>query len=63
MDHEWKAHIDFLKSRCEVIYVPRAEGVSTTALQYALIVTREESLDDFRSAAGLLSSVLSELSQ
>ncbi|WP_342388751.1 glycerol-3-phosphate cytidylyltransferase [Salinicoccus bachuensis] len=30
MGHDWEGEFDFLKDYCEVIYLPRTEGVSTT---------------------------------
>lgn len=30
MGHDWEGEFDFLKKYCEVIYLPRTEGVSTT---------------------------------
>ncbi|MBY8908348.1 MULTISPECIES: glycerol-3-phosphate cytidylyltransferase [Salinicoccus] len=30
MGHDWEGEFDFLKEYCEVIYLPRTEGVSTT---------------------------------
>jgi len=36
MGDDWKGEFDFLKSHCEVIYLPRTENVSTTALKTRL---------------------------
>jgi glycerol-3-phosphate cytidylyltransferase len=30
---DWKGEFDFLKDYCEVIYLPRTEGISTTSLK------------------------------
>lgn len=33
MGHDWKGKFDFLKDYCEVIYLPRTEGISTTKIK------------------------------
>ncbi len=32
MGEDWKGKFDFLKEYCEVIYLPRTEGISTTRI-------------------------------
>lgn len=36
MGSDWEGKFDFLKSHCEVLYLPRTEDVSTTELKIAL---------------------------
>lgn len=33
MGDDWKGQFDFLKDYCEVVYLPRTEGVSTTKIK------------------------------
>ncbi|MDZ5471926.1 glycerol-3-phosphate cytidylyltransferase [Bacillus sp. 31A1R] len=33
MGSDWEGHFDFLKDYCEVIYLPRTEGISTTVIK------------------------------
>ena len=33
MGHDWEGKFDFLKDYCEVIYLPRTEGISTTKIK------------------------------
>ena len=33
MGDDWKGNFDFLKEYCEVVYLPRTEGISTTQLK------------------------------
>lgn len=33
MGHDWEGEFDFLKDVCEVIYLPRTEGISTTQIK------------------------------
>lgn len=33
MGDDWKGKFDFLKDYCEVVYLPRTEGVSTTKIK------------------------------
>lgn len=30
---DWKGQFDFLKDYCEVVYLPRTEGISTTKIK------------------------------
>ena len=36
MDHDWEGEFDFLKDLCEVIYLNRTEGISTTQIKKEL---------------------------
>ncbi|MBO4997364.1 MAG: glycerol-3-phosphate cytidylyltransferase [Lachnospira sp.] len=33
MGHDWTGKFDFLKDYCEVVYLPRTEGISTTKIK------------------------------
>ncbi|WP_164667631.1 glycerol-3-phosphate cytidylyltransferase [Virgibacillus doumboii] len=33
MGDDWKGHFDYLKEHCEVIYLPRTIGISTTKIK------------------------------
>ncbi|MCM3585201.1 glycerol-3-phosphate cytidylyltransferase [Mesobacillus maritimus] len=37
MGDDWKGKFDFLKDYCEVIYLPRTEGISTTQIKKELL--------------------------
>lgn len=36
MGHDWEGEFDFLKDKCEVIYLRRTEGISTTKVKKEL---------------------------
>ncbi|MGK9045090.1 glycerol-3-phosphate cytidylyltransferase [Mammaliicoccus vitulinus] len=36
MGHDWEGEFDFLKEHCEVIYLKRTEGISTTQIKKEL---------------------------
>ena len=36
MGHDWEGEFDFLKDKCEVIYLNRTEGISTTKIKQEL---------------------------
>lgn len=38
MGDDWKGQFDFLKEYCEVVYLPRTEGISTTKIKSDLKV-------------------------
>lgn len=33
MGHDWSGRFDFLEEHCQVVYLPRTEGISTTSLK------------------------------
>lgn len=33
MGNDWEGKFDFLKSQCEVVYLPRTEGISSTQIK------------------------------
>ena len=36
MGDDWEGKFDFLKEHCEVVYLPRTEGISSTQLKQTL---------------------------
>ena len=38
MGNDWEGKFDFLKEYCEVVYLPRTEGISTTKIKSDLNV-------------------------
>ncbi|KTT79402.1 glycerol-3-phosphate cytidylyltransferase [Mammaliicoccus sciuri] len=36
MGHDWEGEFDFLKEYCEVVYIKRTEGISTTKIKKEL---------------------------
>ncbi|KRN03062.1 cytidylyltransferase [Levilactobacillus senmaizukei DSM 21775 = NBRC 103853] len=42
MGDDWKGKFDFLKDYCEVVYLPRTEGISTTKIKHDLGLTEED---------------------
>lgn len=39
MGDDWKGQFDFLKDQCEVVYLPRTEGISTSQIKDDLNLT------------------------
>lgn len=42
MGDDWEGKFDFLKEYCEVVYLPRTEGISTTKIKDDLGIGRKE---------------------
>ncbi|MFC7394482.1 glycerol-3-phosphate cytidylyltransferase [Scopulibacillus cellulosilyticus] len=40
MGDDWEGHFDFLKEYCEVVYLPRTAGISTTKIKKDLLQPR-----------------------
>ena len=52
MGNDWEGKFDFLKDYCEVVYLPRTEGVSTTEIK-AFITSTPKVIQPFsRTATG-----------
>jgi len=45
MGDDWNGKFDHLKSLCEVIYLPRTDGVSTTQIKAQLRVTESSNVE------------------
>ena len=44
MGEDWKGKFDFLKDYCEVIYLPRTKGITSTSLKTVLESLNDESI-------------------
>ncbi|MCR5521547.1 MAG: glycerol-3-phosphate cytidylyltransferase [Lachnospiraceae bacterium] len=42
MGDDWKGKFDFLKDYCEVVYLPRTEGISTSKIKEDLGLTKPD---------------------
>lgn len=42
MGDDWEGQFDFLKDYCEVVYLPRTEGISTTKIKTDLNVGKKD---------------------
>ncbi|AIA76344.1 glycerol-3-phosphate cytidylyltransferase [Vreelandella sp. 21] len=54
---DWKGHFDFLSPHCEVIYLPRTDGVSTTQLKRSLNPFYSVSRDELMNAFDVLDTL------
>lgn len=41
MGNDWEGQFDFLKGYCEVVYLPRTEGISTTKIKQELNLSKK----------------------
>ena len=54
MGHDWEGKFDELKEYCEVVYLPRTEGISTTDLKKALNKISDINVEDINKAFEIL---------
>lgn len=54
MGHDWENKFDELNEFCEVIYLPRTEGISTTQLKTSLNKISEINIEDINKAFDIL---------
>lgn len=61
MGSDWEGRFDDLKAHCEVVYLPRTEGISTTEIKSLLTVFDRGNVQKIKNALDLLSSVARDL--
>lgn len=55
---DWSGQFDHLKAHCEVVYLSRTEGVSSTNLKRLLQVLDKSHIADLKTALDLISSIV-----
>lgn len=58
MGHDWEGRFDELREYCEVVYLPRTEGVSSTEIKQLLSVLDRSHVEDLKQALDLISSIV-----
>jgi glycerol-3-phosphate cytidylyltransferase len=58
---DWQGKFDFLKEHCEVVYLPRTEGISTTQLKKALSAFSSINKEEFMRAFEILEMLKADL--
>lgn len=58
MGDDWRGKFDDLSELCEVVYLPRTQGISSTAIKDMLSALDPEHLDALQSAVTTLTNLL-----
>jgi glycerol-3-phosphate cytidylyltransferase len=61
MGSDWEGEFDYLKEYCEVLYLPRTEGISSTILKNKLKPLDKNNLDDLIHAIEMVNSIVEKL--
>lgn len=61
MGDDWKGKFDDLMRFCEVVYLPRTEGISSTELKSALSAFRGDKIAELQRGLEALQSIVSQL--
>lgn len=61
MGHDWQGKFDELKEFCEVVYLPRTEGISSTQIKGALKTLNKDHIEEFKSALDAISAIVKQL--
>ncbi len=61
MGEDWKGKFDHLKDLCEVIYLPRTGGISSSEIKSLLSVLDSNKIQQLKSALDLLNSIARDL--
>ncbi len=58
---DWRGRFDELKAHCEVVYLPRTQGISSTELKQMMRRLDKTHLDEIKSALDLISAIVHRL--
>lgn len=58
MGNDWEGRFDELRAHCEVVYLPRTEGISSTHLKRTLKVLDHSHVSELKQALDLISSIV-----
>jgi glycerol-3-phosphate cytidylyltransferase len=58
MGNDWEGRFDHLKDHCEVVYLPRTEGISSTHIRKTLKVLDQTHIGELKQALDLISSIV-----
>lgn len=58
---DWQGSFDELKDVCEVVYLPRTQGISTTELKNALRILDQTHVKDLKHALDVISTIIARL--
>ncbi len=58
MGSDWEGRFDELKAHCEVVYLPRTEGISSTQIKKTLQVLDRSHVQELKQALDLIASIV-----
>ena len=58
MGDDWKGKFDFLKDLCEVVYLPRTTGISSSSLKSLLRQSEDMHIQEMRKALEIISAAI-----
>jgi glycerol-3-phosphate cytidylyltransferase len=58
---DWKGKFDHLMEQCDVVYLPRTEGISSTELRQTLAAINPKSLAELRTALDAVATIVDGL--
>lgn len=61
MGHDWQGKFDHLRALCQVIYLPRTDGISSTDIKSALKSLDHKHIQEIKKSLDLISSIIEKL--
>lgn len=58
MGDDWSGKFDHLQEHCEVVYLPRTEGISSTELKRVLQILDRSHVNDLKKALDLIGAIV-----
>lgn len=60
MGDDWTGKFDHLRDQCEVKYLPRTDGISSTEIKKALSVIDKNHIEELKQALDIISNLVSK---
>lgn len=61
MGHDWEGKFDYLRSQCEVVYLPRTEGISSSQIKSSLSSLDKEHIKSIKKSLDIISDIIEKL--
>lgn len=58
MGDDWRGKFDVLSSLCDVVYLPRTEGISSTQIRNSLKILNVDHIRELKQALDLMSAIV-----
>lgn len=60
MGHDWEGRFDELKTYCDVVYLPRTDGVSSTEIKRILKILDRTHVSELKKALDIIASIVTK---
>lgn len=61
MGHDWEGKFNDLNSKCEIVYLPRTEGISSTKIKNSLSSFDKENIKKIKDSMDVIADIIEKL--